>query len=90
LKFLADENIESVIVAWLREEGHDVYWAAESSPASDDEHLIRLARAEERILLTNDLDFGELVFRHGMIAAGVLNGRSRPYGSSTCVGIGSQ
>jgi predicted nuclease of predicted toxin-antitoxin system len=72
LKILADENVESAIVSWLREEGHDIFWAAESAPASDDESLIQLAQKEHRILLTNDLDFGELVFRRGMISAGIL------------------
>jgi len=72
LRLFADENIEREIVAWLRSEGHDVLWAAESAPAMSDEEILHRAKAESRVLVTNDLDFGQLVFRRGLTTSGVL------------------
>ena len=42
--------------------GHDVMSAAEESPSASDAELLSQALAEERILVTEDKDFGELVF----------------------------
>ena len=44
--------------------GHDVLSALESNPHTTDEELLSLARAERRVLVTEDKDFGELVFVH--------------------------
>ena len=64
LKFLADVNIEEPIVALLRTKGFDVKWVPEFNPVLDDAALLRIAQTEKRILLTNDKDFGELIFLH--------------------------
>ncbi|MCX7045336.1 MAG: DUF5615 family PIN-like protein [Candidatus Sumerlaeota bacterium] len=72
MKLLADENMYAEIVAWLREQGHDVFWAARNSPGADDEDLLHLAHKQNRVILTNDLDFGELVIRHRFRALGVI------------------
>ena len=72
MKLLADENIESYIVAWLRDNGHDVLWVAEELSATSDEELLKLADSSSRVLLTNDLDFGELVFRQAFATYGVF------------------
>lgn len=58
---LADENIHADLVAWLRGAGHDVLYAAETMRRAPDPELLELARRERRIVLTDDLDFGELV-----------------------------
>jgi predicted nuclease of predicted toxin-antitoxin system len=70
--FLADENIDQCIVDRLRVEGHDVLCVADLDPGIDDEEVLALARDGERVLITSDKDFGELVFRQGRAAAGVL------------------
>lgn len=61
-KFLANENFPKSIVTWLRDQGHDVVHAAEDLVGETDKKLLQLARAEDRILLTFDRDFGELIF----------------------------
>ena len=53
MKFLADENVEKVVVDWLRGEGFDVLYIAEISPSVND---------EQRVIITNDKGFGELIF----------------------------
>jgi len=77
MKFLADENLEKPIVDWLREKGYDVLYIAEKVPSIKDEKIIKLARKENRILITNDKDFGELVFHYGQITSGIILIRSR-------------
>lgn len=77
MKFLADENLEKLIVEWLREEGYDVIYIPEKVPSIKDEQIIQLANEEDRILITNDKDFGELVFRNGQMTSGIILIRSQ-------------
>jgi predicted nuclease of predicted toxin-antitoxin system len=60
---LADENCDAVLVARLRETGHDVLHILERRPGAPDEAVIKLAADQDRILLTNDLGFGILAER---------------------------
>lgn len=72
MKLFADENVARDIVAWLRSRGHDVLFAAELQPgASDGDWLVR-AEQEQRLILTSDKDFGELLFREGLSSYGVI------------------
>jgi predicted nuclease of predicted toxin-antitoxin system len=64
MKFLADENFPLMSVRLLRGKGHDVLAVAEVCAGADDCEVLRLAIHEQRILLTFDRDFGNLVFRH--------------------------
>ena len=50
----------------LRELGHDVRSASEVAPSATDEALLTLALEEQRVIITLDKDFGELVFLRGM------------------------
>ena len=69
---LADENIQGEVVQWLCGQGHDVVYAAESRRQTPDPMLLDLARADGRIILTDDLDFGELVYRQRLASQGVV------------------
>ena len=77
MRFLADENLHADLVRWLRSQGHDVSYAAETAAGEPDESVLRRARAEDRVLVTDDKDFGELVVRKGIANAGVLLLRQR-------------
>ena len=72
MRFLADENIHAALVKWLRSAGHDVIYAAESLSGDPDEVLLEIARREERILVTDDKDFGDLVFHRRLTSQGIL------------------
>ena len=72
LAFLADENVEMAIAEVLRGLGHDVIHVGNSDPGSEDEIVLSDALRQGHILLTNDKDFGELVFRHRQPSAGVI------------------
>ena len=72
LRFLADESCDFAVVRALRTDGFDVYAVNEVMRRSDDRELIELARRENRLLLTEDKDFGWLVFASAMESAGVV------------------
>lgn len=62
MKVLANENIPLGMVRRLRELGHDVLAIGETSPGATDAVVLDRARIEQRILLTFDRDYGELVY----------------------------
>jgi predicted nuclease of predicted toxin-antitoxin system len=72
MKFLADENVEKPIVDMLRDCGHDVLYISEFMKRSIDEQVLDQANHESRILLTNDKDFGELVYLQGKNSIGII------------------
>jgi predicted nuclease of predicted toxin-antitoxin system len=63
VKFVADENIPRSMVRQLRDAGHDVAYIADGWPGLLDKDVLALARDEQRVLITFDRDFGELIFR---------------------------
>ena len=72
MRFLADENLEAPVVLALRGLGHDVLEVGVRAPGIEDEEVIALARRENRILITHDKDFGELVFLQRRRVPGIL------------------
>jgi uncharacterized protein with PIN domain len=72
VRFLADESCDFAVVRALRETGHDVVAVAEVSPRASDETVIDLAVREERILVTEDKDFGQLVYANRRAMGGVF------------------
>ena len=78
-RLLADENIPQPAVDALRAAGHDVHAVQEGSPGASDEEVLAAARAQSRILLTFDLDMGQLVFERRLgVPAGVILFRDVP------------
>ncbi|MXV73993.1 hypothetical protein F4Z99_06925 [Candidatus Poribacteria bacterium] len=82
MNLLADESIGKSIVNELRQNGHNVLYIAEFAPSIDDEAVLYQANLNRALLLTEDKDFGELVFRQGLVHMGVvlvrLSGLSLP------------
>lgn len=69
MRLLANENFPRAAVEALRAEGHDVAWIRTDAPGISDDAVLALARGEQRVLLTFDKDFGELVLRRGARAS---------------------
>ena len=63
MRFLVDECTGPNVAKQLKSRGHDVFSAYEKSRGSDDETILKIANNENYILITNDNDFGELIFR---------------------------
>ena len=72
LRFLADVNIEKGIVDCLQNKRYDVKWIPNYNCGMNDEDLLKLAKDERRILITNDKDFGELTFLQKKISVGII------------------
>lgn len=70
-------------MALLRTAGHDVRYVAEDSAGISDQRVVDRLIAEDRILVTDDKDFGELVARRGHALPGVLLTRIDPADSRT-------
>lgn len=78
MKFLADECCDALFVAGLRGDGHDVRFVTEFAPGAGDETVLKMAAAQERVLLTEDKDFGELAVRLGYPSYGIVLLRMDP------------
>jgi predicted nuclease of predicted toxin-antitoxin system len=72
MKFVADEGVDAPIVEMLRSMEHDVLYIAELDTGAGDEKILAFANLENRILLTRDKDFGELVFRLKKVHSGIV------------------
>lgn len=75
MNLLADENIDDSVLVALRNAGHDVQAVSEMEPGIHDEAVLSRANSNESILLTEDKDFGELVFRLKLVHSGVILAR---------------
>ena len=62
MRFLADESCDFAAVRALRADGHDVVAVSESQQRSVDAEVMQHALLEDRILLTEDKDFGWLAY----------------------------
>jgi predicted nuclease of predicted toxin-antitoxin system len=72
MRCLADEGVDRQIVDKLREAEHEVLYIAEIEPGISDQVVLERARESGVLLVTTDKDFGELVFRQGLYAKGVV------------------
>ena len=72
MRFLVDECTGPAVAAWLREQGHVVFSVFDQARVMDDDDVIAKAVAENWLLVTNDKDFGEKVFRDRIIHRGVI------------------
>lgn len=73
MRFLADMGVSQRVVAWLRDQGHDaVHLRDEGLQRLPDRQLFSRAISEDRIILTFDLDFGEIAALAGRQAASVI------------------
>ena len=70
--FLADESCDFAIVRALRTAGYDVKAVRDVSRGAPDDEVIKLAVKESRTLLTEDKDFGQLVYASTAKSPGVI------------------
>ena len=72
MRFLVDECTGPAVADWLRHQNHEVFSVFEQSRGMNDEDIIQKAATENWILITNDKDFGDKVYRDGHIHKGVI------------------
>jgi predicted nuclease of predicted toxin-antitoxin system len=72
MRFLVDECTGPAVAKWLREQHHEVFSVFEEASGLDDDSIIQKAFHENWILITNDKDFGEKVYKEQYPHKGVI------------------
>jgi len=72
MNILCDEGVDSQIVEQLRQDRYDVLYVAEMEPSISDDVVLQRANEHNALLVTEDKDFGELVYRQGLVHLGVV------------------
>ena len=72
MKFQADAHVSVEIVEMLRRLGHDVLDAGTIPPRKPDVDILKDAAADDRVVVTADKGFGDLIFLHAIAAPGVV------------------
>ena len=72
MRFLVDECTGPAVADWLKSQGHDVTSVFDEFRGIDDDEIIKMCIDDNRVLVTNDKDFGEKVFREGVFHKGVV------------------
>ena len=87
MQFIVDESTGAAVAEFLQSSGYDVLAITESMPQADDATILARAVADGRIVITNDKDFGELVFRGRQTHPGILLLRLRDESAANRVRI---
>lgn len=72
MRFLVDECTGPAVAGWLTQQGYDVYSVYDEAPGISDDAVIQRAYDGGSILITNDKDFGEKVYRERRAHRGVI------------------
>lgn len=72
MKFLVDVGVGKKVERWLKENGYDVKSARDINPKAKDSEILKFAVNEDRMVITMDKDFGELVYNSGKLHSGVM------------------
>ncbi len=72
MRFLVDESTGPAAAEWLCQKGHEVFSVYDEARGMADEDIIQKAFIENWILMTNDKDFGEKVYREKRPHKGIV------------------
>lgn len=72
MKIVADESVDYGVILELRKNGYDVLAIEDSYKGSEDEMVLEISLKENSLLMTEDKDFGELVFRLNKAHIGII------------------
>lgn len=72
MRFLVDECTGAAVTKFLRNRGFNVTDAQETGPGTDDVDWLSLAVTEDRVLISDDKDFGEAVYRDHLPHTGIV------------------
>src|SRR5215211_7641046 len=72
MRFLVDECTGPAVAAWLHRQGHEIFSVFDAARGIEDTEISQKAYNESWILITNDKDFGEKVYRERHQHRGVI------------------
>jgi len=90
MRFIVDECTGPSVAEWLRNQNHDVFSVYEDARGMTDAEIVLKAYKENWILITNDKDFGEQVYRDGQLHKGVILLRLKDEKTSSKIWVLSQ
>lgn len=72
MKFLIDANLGRKFTNLIKRAGYNATFINDIMAKASDENILILAKHENRVVITNDKDFGELVFKLGKPSEGII------------------
>ena len=72
MKILSDVNASGAIANWLESMGHDIVRVSAKDPRLSDDAILAWALRENRVIITTDKDFEEMVWRESKPHCGIL------------------
>ena len=72
MRFLVDECTGPAVARWLHRQNHEVFSVYDEARGMGDDDVFQKAYAENRVLITNDKDFGEKVYREKRPHRGII------------------
>ena len=72
MKFLIDANLDRKFTGIINKAGYDAVFINDLQTKAPDEDVLAIAEREKIIIITNDKDFGELIFKMGKPSAGII------------------
>jgi predicted nuclease of predicted toxin-antitoxin system len=72
MRFLVDECTGPAVARWLGEQKHEVFSVYDEDRGARDDDLLEKAFEENWILVTNDKDFGEKIYRQKRRHRGII------------------
>jgi len=72
IKFLVDMGVGKRVEDWLLKNGYNIKGVRNINPKMTDKEVLKIAIFEDRMVITMDKDFGELVYNSGLKHSGVL------------------
>jgi len=78
IEIVADESVNARLISRLQRAKIRVHSIREHSPGSTDRQVLAVARDRQAVVVTEDSDFGELIFAYGEKSVGVVYLRYAP------------
>jgi predicted nuclease of predicted toxin-antitoxin system len=75
---LADESVNENLIIAMRSKGYDVFSVREEMRSESDINIANFSLEPLRIIVTEDKDFGEIVYHYNLKVAGVILLRYSP------------
>lgn len=72
MKFVVDESTGKAVSDFLKDRGFDTVYVGDKMHAAPDTEIMDFALEENRIIITNDKDFGRKVVKEGKNAEGIV------------------
>jgi predicted nuclease of predicted toxin-antitoxin system len=69
---IIDENVDQVLIDKLETCNYEVFSIRENNPGMNDREIIHFAKDNKGMIITEDKDFGELVFSYGIQSCTVI------------------